>query len=162
MNHAISFFWTTLCFIPIIGFWMAANCMQLLYVVISISFFSLAIPAKVLQLSRNPKFYEGLGVKFIRKLVQNGEYANRFIRKNNPQYNLIKNKTQAERYIRTVKMYERYHFLCFIFFLLSAIYAVITLHYTFFTLILIANIIYNICPMLLQQYNGARGLRLNK
>jgi hypothetical protein len=162
MNQAINFFWTILCFIPVIGFWMAANSMQLLYILILLSFLSLLIPAKVLQLSRNPKFYEVLGVKFIRKLVQNGEYANRFIRKNNPQYKLIKDKAHAAAYMRTTIIYERYHFLCFTFFLLSAIYAIITMHYAFFSIIMFANIIYNISPILLQQYNRARVLKLNK
>ncbi|MBD1383810.1 hypothetical protein IDJ75_00850 [Mucilaginibacter rigui] len=162
MNQAINFFWTILCFIPVIGFWMAANSTQLLYVLILLSFLSLLIPAKVLQLSHSPKFYEALGVKFIRKLVQNGEYATRFIRKNNPQYKLIKDKANAAAYMRTIVMYERYHLLCFTFFLLSAIYAIITMHYAFFVIIMLANIIYNISPILLQQYNRARVLKLNK
>lgn len=162
MNQAINFFWTIICFIPVIGFWMAANSTQLLYVLILLSFLSLLIPAKVLQLSRNPKFYEALGVKFVRKLVQNGEYANRFIRKSNPQYKLIKEKDQAAAYMRTIMMYERYHFLCFTFYMLSAIYAIITMHYAIFVVIMIANIIYNISPILLQQYNRARVLKINK
>ena len=161
MNQAINFFWTILCFIPVVAFWAGAGAMQMLYVLIFISLLSLAIPAKMLQLSGNPKFYEGLGIKFIRKLVQNGEYANRLIRKNNPQYKLIKDKAHAAQYMRTIIMYERYHFLCFVFFLLSAVYAVITARYAFAAVILVANIIYNVSPILLQQYNRARVLRLN-
>jgi hypothetical protein len=160
MNQAINFFWTILCFIPVIGFWMDAGAMQLLYVLIFISFLSLTVPARVLQLSSNPKFHERLGIKFIRKFVQNGEYANRLIRKRKPQYKLIKGKAHAASYMGTVKMYERYHFLCFIFFLLTDVFALLTREYGFFIIIFIANIIYNISPILLQQYNRARVFRV--
>jgi hypothetical protein len=161
MNQAINFFWTIICFIPVIAFWMTADTFWL-YIFIGISVVSLLLPAKLLQLSRNPKFYEILGVKFIRKLVQNGEYANRLIKRKNPHYKLIKDRAHATHYMRTIIMYERYHFLCFIFFMLTAVYALINQHYIFSTLILIANIIYNVCPILLQQYNWARVLKLSK
>ncbi|MGY4539327.1 F0F1-type ATP synthase assembly protein I [Mucilaginibacter sp. UYNi724] len=160
MNQAINFFWTIICFIPVIAFWWGAGAMQLLYVLIFISVLSLVVPARVLQLSKNPKFYEGLGVRFIRKWVQNGEFANRISRRKNPRYKLIKNRAHATQYQRTIVMYERYHFMCFIFFLLTAAFAFVNHSYLFFATIFIANIIYNICPILLQQYNRARVLRV--
>ncbi|RYU90782.1 hypothetical protein EWM62_09055 [Mucilaginibacter terrigena] len=162
MNQAINFFWTILCFIPVVGFWIGAGAMQLLYLLIFISFLSLVIPARLLQLSNNPKFYEGFGIKFIRKFVQNGELANRLLRKKDPQYKLIKDKAHAAQYMRTIVMYERFHFLCFTFFLLTGVYAVISRQYAFFAIILIANVVYNVCPILLQQYNRTRVLRLYK
>ncbi|QHS54071.1 hypothetical protein GWR56_00345 [Mucilaginibacter sp. 14171R-50] len=162
MNQAINFFWTIICFAPVISFWAGAAAMQLLYVLIFISFLSLAIPAKVLQLSYKPKFYEGLGIKFIRKLVQNGEYANRLIRRKNPQYKLIKSKAHALRYIHTIKMYERFHFFCFVFFMLTSVFCLITRQYSYFAGITLANMVYNASPILLQQYNRARVLNLNR
>lgn len=161
MNQAINFFWTILCFIPVVAFWLGADLFWL-YVFIGVSMISLLLPARVLQLSGNPKFYEGLGVKFIRKLVQNGEYANRLIRKANPRYKLIKDKAHAAQYMRTIIMYERYHFMCFIFFLLTAVYAFIDRYYGFFAFIIMADLVYNVSPILLQQYNRARVLKLNK
>jgi hypothetical protein len=161
MNQAINFFWTIICFIPVIAFWMAADTFWL-YIFIGISVVSLLMPAKLLQLSSKPSFYENLGVKFIRKLVQGGDYANRLIKIKNPRYKLIKNKASVAQYMRTIIMYERYHFLCFVFFMLSAVYALINQHYIFFVLIIIANIIYNVCPILLQQYNRARVLKISK
>jgi hypothetical protein len=162
MNQAINFFWTILCFIPIVMFWAEAGAMQLLYLLIFISFLSLIIPARLLQLSGSTKFYENLGVKLIRKLVQNGDYANKTLKKRNPQHKLIKGKAHAAQYMRTIIMYERYHFLCFTFSMLTAVYALINTHYGFFVIIVMANIIYNVCPILLQQYNRARVLKLTK
>jgi hypothetical protein len=160
MNHAVNFFWTILGFTPVIGFWVAANSMRLCYIFIGISIVSLLLPARYLQLSNNPKFYVGLGVKLIRKFVQNGDVINKSIRKNNPQHTVIKGRTNALKYMHTVVMYERYHYMCFIFFLLTIVYAIIKAQYAFTLIIIIANIIYNICPLLLQQYNRARLAKL--
>ncbi|MFA6084948.1 hypothetical protein [Mucilaginibacter sp.] len=162
MNQAVNFFWTILCFAPIIGFWFTANSILLCFILIGISVASQVFPARHLQLSNDPKFYEGLGVKQIRKFVQNGELINKFIRKNNPQYKVIKGKTNAVKYMQTIVMYERFHLICFIFFLLTAVYAVIAAQYAFALIIIIANIIYNICPILLQQYNRARLAKLRR
>jgi hypothetical protein len=162
MNQAVNFFWTILSFTPVIGFWAAANSMQLCYIFIGISVVSLLLPARYLQISNNPKFYESIGVKLIRKLVQNGDLVNKFNRKGNPQYTVIKGKTNALKYMQTVVMYERYHFICFIFFLLTTVYTIINAQYSFTLIIIIANIIYNICPILLQQYNRARLAKLTR
>jgi hypothetical protein len=160
MNQAVNFFWTILSFTPVIGFWAAANSMRLCYIFIGISAMSLLLPARYLQLSNNPKFYESIGVKLIRKLVQNGDLVNKFNRKSNPQHTVIKGKTNALKYMQTIVMYERYHFICFVFFLLTTVYTIINAQYSFTLIIIIANIIYNICPILLQQYNRARLAKL--
>jgi hypothetical protein len=121
---------------------------------------SLFIPARLLQLNNTSKFYERFGVKFIRRFVQNGDYVTRHIKKSYPRYKLIKDRTQALKYIKTIMMYERYHFLCFVFFLLTAIAAIAGHHYFHFALIILCNIIYNVCPIMLQQYNRTRVLSL--
>lgn len=159
MNQAVNFFWTILCFIPVIGFWLTAD-MALCYIFIGVSIVSLLLPAKLLQLSNQPKFYEKLGIKLIRKFVQNGDYINAFLKKRHPQHKTIRGKAGATGYMNTVIMYERYHFLCFVFFLLTDFYAVKTAHYNLAFAIFLANIIYNICPILLQQYNRARVINL--
>jgi hypothetical protein len=161
MNHAVNFFWTILCFIPVIGFWLTAD-LLILYIFIGASILSLLLSARLLQLSSLPKFYEKLGIKLIRKFVQNGEYINILIRKFKPGHKTIGNKADAVRYLKTVQMYDRYHFLCLIFFLLTAVYAFINNQPILSAVIIIANIIYNICPILLQQYNRARILNLTK
>ena len=162
MNQAINFFWTILCFIPVITFWYGNSSYQMMYALIGISVFSLFVPASRFQLSTHVKFYERLGVKLIRKLVQGGDFANELIRRKDPQHKTIKNRAHVAGYQRTVMMYERFHFACFIFFLLTSVFAVIADEYLLSTIILLANIIYNICPILLQQYNRARVSRIIK
>jgi hypothetical protein len=159
MNQLVNIFWTILCFIPVIGFWLNAD-LLILYIFIAISILSLLLPARLLQLSNRSKFYEKLGIKLIRKFVQNGEYINLLIRKFKPGHKTISNKTDATRYLKTVQMYDRYHFLCLIFFLLTTVYALIRAQYFLAVVTSFANIIYNICPILLQQYNHIRILNL--
>jgi hypothetical protein len=143
MNQAINFFWTILCMAPVVGFWVAIDNVLWCSIFVVISLLSLVIPAPLLQLSNDPKFYKSTGVKLIRKFVQNGELINRYIRKNNSQYNLIKGRQNAAKYMQTVVMYERYHFLCLVFFMLTAGFAVVQRYYGFAMLMSVANIIYN-------------------
>lgn len=162
MNQAVNFFWTILCFIPVIGFWFGEGLTAWFYIFAGIGIFSLLLPARLLQLSSNPKFYEGIGVRFIRKFVQDGDIVKRFIKKRDPQYRVIKNKANALRYQNTILMYERYHLLSFVFFLLTALYAIYNGEYFSGLIIILADIIYNVCPILLQQYNRARVASLSR
>jgi len=162
MNQVVNLFWTIVCFIPIIIYWATAGHLLWCFIFISISVLSQTLPLNRLQLSHNPKFYERLGIKFIRKFVQHGEYVNTLKRKAKPHYSVVNNRTGAAQYMKTIVMYERFHFICFVFFLSTAIHALVTGHYLLFMVILIANVIYNIYPMLLQQYNRVRIARLIK
>ncbi|RWY47929.1 glycosyl-4,4'-diaponeurosporenoate acyltransferase CrtO family protein [Mucilaginibacter gilvus] len=162
MNQAVNFFWTILCFTPVITVW--ANHYSVLWfcVFLMLSVLSQIFPASLIQLSSNPKFYERLGVKLVRKFVQNGQYASRYIRKGDPDYKVIKSKTTALQYQNTIIMYERFHLICFIFFVLTAAYALLGSQFTLAIIVLSANIVYNIYPILLQQYNRARLLRISR
>jgi hypothetical protein len=153
MNQVINFFWTILCFAPVVTYWLRIGDLTACWYFIGLSFVGLLIPAKWLQLSRNPKTYERLGAKLIRKFVQNGDYAKRGAR-------VISNKSNALLYGKTILTYEKFHFLCLLFFLFTGIYAILFEQYLLAVLIFLANVIYNIYPMLLQQYNRARIFRL--
>jgi hypothetical protein len=115
---------------------------------------------KHLQISYRSVFYERLGARFVQKFVQDGTYINRVMRKNNGVHKVINNRTNASKYLRTIAMYERFHFLCFVFFFLTFINSLFTDQYGPAAFIMVTNIIYNIYPILLQQYNKLRILRL--
>jgi hypothetical protein len=162
MNQAINAFWTALAFIPIFAFWSGVSFVPWFYIFIAVATAALFIPARLIQLSNRARFYERLGVKTIRKLVQNGDLVNRFIRKKSPNYKVVKDRAAAVRYLRSVTMYERFHFFFFIYFLLVAGYAIARNKYQLGGIILVMNIIYNMCPMLLHQYNKLKISRLEK
>lgn len=111
-----------------------------------------------MQLSGAPKFYERFGVKIIRRFVQDGDIASKSLRSGG---RVIMNKARAQKYLNTIEMYERYHFLCLIFFLLTSLHAAANSRIAAALIIAACNIIYNVYPMLLQQYNKARILKLS-
>lgn len=120
------------------------------------------MPARLLQLSYSPLFYERFGVKLIRKFVQNGELVNRYLGRQKADYKVVKNKAGAASYMRTVMMYERYHLFCFWLFLFTIIYELCNGYLIIAIITASANIIYNLCPVFLQQYNRTRLKRLVK
>lgn len=121
MNQLINFFWTIICFAPVLAYWFKAFDAGWLITAIGVSLLSLLIPAKRLQLSYWPKFYEAIGVRLIRRFVQNGDWANRRSRAKDPEYKHIRNRGHAQAYKHTIAMYERFHMLCLVFFFFTAI-----------------------------------------
>ena len=119
------------------------------------------LPPKIIEnfdFFQHRRQYEKWGAKFIQRFAQNGHWASHF-NKNNK---VIKNVRQATQYLTTIAMYERFHWTCFFFFLLSSIHAftqgIIFLGFLMF----LANIPYNVASLLLQQYNKLRIMKFGK
>lgn len=163
MNQVLNFVWTGLAFIPVLIFWWNTGPNTFFFTFILVSVFFIFIPEKFLskfQLSNNRNLYEKIGVKIIRRFVQNGEWIrSTFSGSYNPT---IKNISKANVYLKTINMYERFHWLCFIFFFFSAIYAICRGEMIFGFSIFLSNLIYNAAAICLQQYNKLRILRLLK
>ncbi len=66
----------------------------------------------------------------------------------------------AEKYLKTIDMYERFHLICGCFFLLTSIHAFACGAWLAGGLILAANGIFNVAAIILQQYNRLRIHRL--
>jgi len=157
LNQLLNFFWTILCFAPVLWFWMKEGVSLYFYMFIAISLIIGILPDKMLNmftLSSDTRFYHKLGVKKIRKLVQNGDVVNMAASKQ--RHSLINGVAQARRYLKTIAMYERFHWSCFTFFLLTAIFCFAFGHLKLGFLIIAANLIYNASSILLQQYNKIR------
>jgi hypothetical protein len=165
MNQFINFFWTALGFAALFAYWFSVGLSAWLYLFVGLSIIPAFLSRSFFyraQLSNNTKFYERLGVRFIRKFVQHGDFANRLARKSHPAHPGIRRIVNAEGYLSTIMMYERYHFICLIFFLLTSIMAMAEGRYLIALLILISNVVYNCYPILLQQFNRIRVLRCYK
>lgn len=156
LNQIINFTWSILCIGPVFWFWFQVGVNNLyFYVFIGISFVIGLLPQRVIdsfQFSTKTNFYKRLGVRFIKKFVQNGDLV-ASLNQNKPLY---KTENQYRNHLKTVVMYERYHIIGLIFFTLTIIYAFIIGQTTLSITILISNILYNLCPILLQQYNKLR------
>lgn len=94
-----------------------------------------------------------MGVAYINKFTQNGDIINRILRKKYPEYSIMaKENFSTKKILQQTYMFEKFHFMLFLFFILTAVYAVFQQFYWWAFFITITNVIYNIYPVLLQQY----------
>jgi glycosyl-4,4'-diaponeurosporenoate acyltransferase len=115
------------------------------------------MPEKILNLftlSSNRRFYERIGVRQVRRFVQNGDVAKGMAGKEKEK--VVNNVSQARYYLKTISMYERFHWICFIFFLFTAILCFYKMRIELGFMIFIANLLFNVSSILLQQYNKIR------
>lgn len=153
LNHIINIFWTALAFVPVIIYWYHTGINNLFIFSVIISVLSAFIPGTILkkiQFTRNKKTYENSGILFFRKFVQHGDYA----RKKTGA--IIKNRGDVKKYIQTMEMNLRYHLSALVFIFFSMIHALINKELEWAFLFLVINLLYNVYPILLQQYNTIR------
>jgi len=158
-NLIVNLLWTTVCFAPIILLWYLDYNPTILFASLGFTFLVFLIPAKyfdTLQISRSRKFYESLSIKTLQSLTQDGKLISAFAKQRNKNYRLIKTRVLHKNFKSQIAIYERFHFVCLVFFLVSFAYAIYQQVFLLSTLILMANIIYNIIPILIQQYNKLR------
>lgn len=158
LNHTLNFSWTGFCFLPVLWYWIPFGLDPLLYLILAFSLLLGFVPAKgiqKLQLSHGRKFYEQAGVKYIKRLVQDGDWVNKQTGKKEAS-RIIESRSQAIRYLKTISLYERYHLMGFAFFFLSSVHSFFYQEFLLSLFIFLANFIYNALPILLQQYNKLR------
>ena len=134
-----------------------------LLVFIGLSWFTSLIPRAFydkLQWSSNILFYKKLGVHAFKKLATNGDYINRSIRRKFPHHRQVPNVASIGGKLLETYTIERAHTVLFVFCLLTHVYAwaigdVGTGWFLFF-----GNIVFNLYPNLLQQYNRLRYKRV--
>lgn len=163
LNQLINFFWTILAFGPIGWYWglfFAAHRSPIISIItIVFSIIVFLFPGKWfegLALSQNRKSYERLGLKFFRNFVQDGTLVNRYMKKRKKDFVLIRNRNEADIYLRTIAVRERFHYCCLALFSITSICALIDGRFGLGFLIVLSNILYNVYPILLQQYNRLR------
>ena len=163
LNQIINLFWTMVAFATFGIYWghyFAEKRSPLTFTIfITVSILTCAIPStwlSAMTINKYRKTYERIGVKLLLFFVQNGTLVNRIQRKHSKKNGLIHNRTQAQNYLKTIAMQERFHYGCLALFFLTTISAFTTEKPGMALLIMLSNILYNIYPILLQQYNRLR------
>lgn len=155
-NMVPNIIWSVICLIPVSFFCYHFMKLEWLYVFILISAFTILLPKSffnLLQLSRTRSVYKKTGVSFINRFTQNGDIINRIIRKKFPDYKIVSKKyLSSKKFMQQTYMFEKFHFLMFTFFTLVSVYALFGHFYLEAFIITITNLIYNVYPILLQQY----------
>jgi hypothetical protein len=149
VNQLLNVGWTMVGFFPVCYFWFLEGIHWPFYVLLLASIASCFFPEAIyrkLNVSKYQRVYRRLGVKFIRRFAQDGDFQ-------------AGNGIGIKNYLQKIQMFERYHFCCLIFFQASSVYACYNEQYILAFTIFICNIIYNVYPILLQQYNRIRILK---
>jgi hypothetical protein len=145
-NQLLNILWTIVGFFPVCVFWFTAGTDAAFYAFLIFGLVAGFLPERIyinLQISEDFKDLEKLGIRSIRKFTQNGNFE--------------KNKRKGlETYLQKLSMFERYHYICLVFFQCSSVYACLQQHILISLLIFGSNLIYNVCPIMLQQYNRLR------
>ncbi|WP_460473700.1 glycosyl-4,4'-diaponeurosporenoate acyltransferase CrtO family protein [Emticicia fontis] len=158
-NQLINFFWSIMAFAPVVYFCYQYLPLKLLYLFTGISCIVIFLPNAMLdkiQLSQSCNAYQKIGIRFIKKYTQDGDWVNRFIKTRHTQYKYVENRQAIKKLISKSYMQEKFHYLVFVFFLCLMVYAILLGLFGWAIFIGIANIIYNIYPIFLQQYNRIR------
>jgi len=160
LNMIPNFFWSAVFLIPIAVYCFSKLDSRLFYFFLAISMVTLFLPISFfnfLQLSWNPSFYKRIGIRFVNKFAQHGEWLNKYIRKKYPAYKTLSVQTASvQKKINQAYFFEKFHFSLLVFFLLVTISAIVENQIKWIIILLVCNLLYNVYPILLQQYIRAK------
>ena len=158
-NQLSNVFWSVLGFAPVGYFCYTRMEPVWLYIFLALSLPAILMPnsfCDVMQIGRNTLLYERLGIRIVRKFTQDGDWVNRMIRRRYPQYKVFDSYASVRRHLQRAYMIEKVHFSFFLFFLYASVYALLKGYVLWTGIIMLTNLIFNIFPNLLQQYNRLR------
>lgn len=153
-NLVVSLCWTLLCLCPVVGYFYLYMPVSWLWVIVPMALFPYFLPAGWLDryaVSTSVRFYERAGIRVLLGVVQHGRYINRRIRDRFPGYRIIYDRETIRRKIQETYLFERFHYGLLLAFVIPISHALRV--YWYWGVILIAcNIVYNVYPILMQQY----------
>lgn len=158
-NMIPNLIWSILHLTPLTVFCFRGMAPLWVYLSLALSFLLGLLPTpflRYLQLGKTTRIYKKIGIGIIRKYSQDGDLINSLLRKRFPGYRVIDSKGQLGRYISRTYLFERFHFMVLLFMLITAVYASARGHGWWALLITFNNILYNLYPIFLQQYNRLR------
>jgi hypothetical protein len=152
--------WTALFLSPVAIFCYTSVSPKSLFIVLGICLIPLFFPNSFfnsIQLSRSPKFYTRLGVKYINMFAQHGTLLNKYLRAGYPTFKTITaNKASIKKQYNQTFFFEKFHFSLFLFYTSITVYALAKGLLLWSLIVTICNLFYNVYPNLLQQYIRAK------
>jgi hypothetical protein len=162
-NLAINLFWTLLNLAPAAYYFYLYLPIAWLWIIAPVSLLPYFLPAALLDglsASTSRRWYQRVGVHIVLEYVQQGRRINRMIQRRYPNYRIVYDKTTIRRKINETYMFERFHLgLLMVFFIMTG-HALAKECWQWAIVLLLSNLIYNIYPILLQQYIRLRLKRL--
>lgn len=159
-NMIVNLFWSVVNLVPISIFCYRYLSMRIFIIFLVVSFLPLVLPNALfdkMQLGKTTSFYKSIGVNFINQFAQNGEIINRLVRRRYPNYKMVSGSRRSiRRLVSQTYMFEKFHFMMFLFFMFVTIYAALKHYWWWVLVIFVTNVIYNVYPNFLQQYIRVR------
>jgi len=158
-NQALTVFWSIPALAPIGYFCYSALALKEIYLFLAISLPVILLPSSfydAIQWSKKTSFYEAIGIRIVKKLTQDGDWINRLIRKKLPGYQVFDSRRPPSVYLKKAYMIEKIHTAMLLFFGCSTIAALIKGYTVWAVLLTLTNLVFNVYPNLLQQYNRLR------
>lgn len=164
-NMIPNLIWSVLNLVPITVYCYNNVDHTSLYIFVAVSLIPAFLPNSFydwIQIGKTTRLYRRLGVGIVNKLAQNGTIINKVVSKKFPGYKMIRyQRSSISKLLQQTYMFEKFHFLMFVFFLLVTFYALVKGHLWWVIIITVTNLLYNVYPNLLQQYIRVK-LRLYK
>lgn len=155
-NMIINLFWSILNLVPISVFCytlMEPGIFSVFLVISLIPLFFTKPVMNKLQIGKTTSTYKSLGVHLVNHVTQNGVLINALVKQKYPEHKIVKaGKSSIAGLINQTYVFERFHLIMFLFFSMTMVYAFAKGLAGWAFIILLANIIFNIYPSLLQQY----------
>jgi len=116
---------------------------------------------RVFKFERTGRLYEALGVRLFRNLVPDGDLANRWRRRREPNFRVIRNRGLATAFVRRTELSERSHLVLLGMGVLSAAFALAIGWRGWAIYITVGNVLVHVYPVLLQRYTRSRIERIS-
>jgi hypothetical protein len=111
---------------------------------------------RVHEFERSGRIYEALGVRLFRRFVPDGDLANRWERRSNPYYRVIRGRQHAADFLPRTKQSERGHVVLLALGIVSAMFAWRLGWNGWAVYLSLGNVMVNLYPILLQRYTRGR------
>ena len=111
---------------------------------------------RIRRFERGGKIYRLFGVLIFRRLVPDGDLANRWERKKNPGYKVIGDRLSAAAFVIRTEQSERGHLVLLALGIVSAALAWDLEWYGWATYLSAGNLVVNLYPIMLQRYTRGR------
>ncbi|NCP19990.1 MAG: hypothetical protein GW855_12625 [Erythrobacter sp.] len=124
---------------------------------------ALAIPDRLYRLhsfERSGRLHEALGAEIFRGFVTNGDHINRIVSRHYGGYRVHPHAEVMEAAARTSRQSERSHLVCLVAGLVGCVYAALIGWWGWAACMLVANMLGNAYPVLVQRHTRARLWRM--
>jgi hypothetical protein len=115
---------------------------------------------RVRPVEQSGRLYEALGVRLFRAFVPDGDLSNRWRRRREPRFRIVRNRRMAEAFAWRTRESERAHLVLLMMGILSTAFAWQIGWHGWAAYLGIGNVLVNLYPVLLQRYTRSRIARL--